>query len=182
MSLELRKYAKRDNLTRRLKKVLGDTVLRKVPEEEAALYGGGAFDYRKNEIIMAKDDPSILAHEIGHAHFQKSMLGKLTQNIPARAAHALGPLAGFAPIAGDAIRSTSGKALAIAAPLLLAAPTLVSEGVATYKGHSLLTEAGASPEELSDYRKKMLHGFGTYAQSPIAGTALAASGVLLRGL
>lgn len=59
-------------------------------------------------------------------------------------------------------------------PLVTAAPTLISEGMASSKGAKLLKDLGAKKDELEKYKKEMAGAFGTYFSSiPMAAIAAA---------
>ncbi len=131
---------------------------------------GGYYDRDPNRIGMAEENPNTLAHEIGHAEFDKSMLGRITQSRAAHLGHMLGPIAasatGFIPT-----KTPTQKALALGLPLLATMPTMVSEGVASVKGHGKMKEHGATEEELSAYRRQLAKAYLTYAAYPASGLA-----------
>lgn len=154
-----------------------------LPHTLAKQVGGGAFlnrdhgDIKAPSIVVDPDAPdqNILAHEIGHAQFQDSALGKFTQHPVARGAQLAAPLASYA--AGRYLPSSKLKALGIgAASLGLSAPTLISEGAADYKGYQYLKGLGASEEELEAYVKKLMLLQSTYAMLPLASAGLGAVG------
>lgn len=115
-------------------------------------------------------DPYALAHEIGHAEFDTSPEGKLVQN------PLLSPAPGtIASIAGGALggalpKSVKGKALGTligaTAPVV---PSWISEGTASYKGHGALKDIGATPEQLSEYKKSLISPTMSYLALPAAG-------------
>jgi hypothetical protein len=153
---------------------------RVVPHEAAKGSGGGFFapidvGEEKAPFIGVHPDtpnPNILAHEIGHARFHESGLGKVLQNPYVRGGTTIAsPMAAYA--AGRFLPGWKAKALGITgAALGLNAPTLISEGVADYKGHKLLKELGATPEELSAYRSDLLGPQASYLLLPaMAGAA-----------
>lgn len=158
----------------------------------AAQAGGGAYANTRAAKMMGLGDEaqilvdstgkgpsSVLAHEIGHAKFDKSGLGKMTQNIPARLAFNMSSLA--SPLAGVGAGygiDDDRKALAVSAgvPLAIAAPTLLSEGAATMKGLSHLRRAGATPAQMAAARKTLLRAFGSYAGKAGMDTGLGVGG------
>lgn len=123
----------------------------------------------KSFVLMGselKGNPHVLAHELGHAEFDKTMLGKATQNLP------VGQLRN--PMLSMGIGAASGALTGMSdnetvqrvgrwAPLALQAPMLMSEAAASLKGHSNLKRLGATAEQLKRYRRTMLPAFGTYA-------------------
>lgn len=143
----------------------------------------------------------LIAHEIGHAHFDKGEAKGVGEKI-GKAAHKIYLKGGAlqhlvaAPVAGIAagIRSGRKKAnleaegkeesklnrhSAWAAPLVVQTPGLVSEAAASKYGYNLLKKAGASKKYLKHTRGKLLGAFGTYA-AMAAGNA--GTGELARGI
>lgn len=139
---------------------------------EAAAYGGGYFDQVNKEIGLSEKNYQILAHEIGHAEIDKHLLGRIIQSRAVRlASGAMGnALSGL----GAGILMAKGKKWGVLLPTAIALPTLLSEGVASYKGNKLLKEHGATDEQQRDYRNLALKMFGTYAAAPAISTGLAA--------
>ena len=137
--------------------------------------GGGYFSSNPSDkhIGIHDTDPNVhvLAHEIGHAQFDDSLLGSIAQSRIARGIGYIAPFIGLAagPLMGSKGTERALKSLVLA--LGLAAPTLLSEGVADYKGYKLLQQAGASDEELAQYIKKLVVPQSTYLVRPAA-TAL----------
>lgn len=141
-------------------------------------------------------DPSVLAHELGHAQYHRSGRSK---NLLAKAAHkvygrsmplflnpgkssvaftGLGTLSGIA----NEKKKSEGKKLnlwdktrSIAVPALAVSPVLVAEGAASLKGLKMMKESGASKELLKQSKKKMGHAWGTYASR--ASIPVMASGI-----
>jgi hypothetical protein len=140
---------------------------------DSSRYGGGYYHPGENHIgLSKKKDINVLAHEMGHAEFQKDTLGKLTQNRPARIMHVISPAVGV--LAGSSITGTPGqravKSLILA--LGLSSPTLLSEGMASYKGYHILKEHGATPEELDAYVSGIAGPQSTYLIHPVVATAV----------
>lgn len=138
--------------------------------EYAKHTGGGYYSPNKEDphIGMRGDNPDahILAHEIGHAQFQNSLLGTIAQSSIARGIHKIAPFIGLAagPLLGGTGAARALKSLVLA--LGLSAPTLLSEGIADYKGYKLLQEAGASDEELSKYLRSIIAPQAAYLLRP----------------
>jgi hypothetical protein len=128
----------------------------------ASQQGGGYFDQVKNEIGLSKKDYAVLAHELGHAEVQEHLYGKAIQHPIVRRAFSLTPLAAL----GAGILMAKGKKWGIALPLLTAVPTLMSEGVATWKGGKKLKELKADKQERRGYRAQMAQGLISYAIQP----------------
>lgn len=120
--------------------------------------GGGAYIPGDNTILLGKDGPAILSHEMGHAELQKSLPGRLSQGVLARSAPIL---AGAAGVLGGA--ATGKKSVALGVPLMMNVPQLANEAAASIKGHRFLRDAGASKEDLSGARKEMLKNYSRYA-------------------
>ena len=139
----------------------------------------GLGDEAKIILPEGKSPAGVLGHEMGHAQFDKKFLGKATQNIPARIAFNLStigsPLAGAAAGYGIDDKAT-GMGVAAGIPLAIAAPTLLSEGVASVKGMGNLRRAGANPAQLAAARKTLLRAFGTYAGKAGMDTGLGLGG------
>lgn len=134
-----------------------------VPIEEghadADDYGGGFYDTTTKTIGIGKGrDHESLAHELGHAEIDQSLLGKVIQH---RLLHSLFPLTPVAGALGGVLLSR-GKKWGALLPIATAAPTLISEWLATRKGAKQLEDVGATPEELEAYRKNLATSFATY--------------------
>lgn len=146
---------------------------------ERAVKMSGMGDEAKILLPHGKSPAGVLGHEMGHAQFDKKLLGKATQNIPARIAFNLSslgsPLAGAAAGYGIDDKAT-GLGVAAGIPLAIAAPTLLSEGVASFKGMGNLRRAGANPAQLAAARKTLLRAFGTYAGKAGMDTGLGLGG------
>lgn len=140
---------------------------------EAAQYGGGYFDQVKKEIALSEKNYETLAHEVGHAHLDKHLLGRLIQSRAARVASGIVPnvLAGI----GAGLLMAKGKKWGLLLPAALAAPTVLSEALASHKGGKLLDEAGATAEQRESYDSNMRRGIGTYLLAPALGTLVAST-------
>ena len=151
-----------------------------IREDDLAKYTGGAFynrDSDGNPYIGYSGDLSIpyLAHELGHAEFDKSRLGRFTQHPIARS---LFPAAMVAGLAAGAVAPSRWKIPAsMLVGTLAGAPTLISEGVATYKGYQRLKELGADDAQLREYAKSMVMPSLSY----IAGTTFAPASLTALG-
>lgn len=144
----------------------------------------------------------LIAHEIGHAHFDKGKakgvgekIGKVAHKIYLKGGGIVhhNILPGVAGIAAG-IRSGKKKAdleeegkeesklnkhSAWVAPLAVQTPGLVSEGAASKYGYNLLKKAGASKKYLKHTRGKLLGAFGTYATTALGNIGI---GELARGV
>lgn len=121
--------------------------------------------------------PAVLAHELGHAEFDRTRLGRVLQNPIFR--HSLNSLALPASAIGGvlAARSDSGAApyAAMALPALMHAPTLISEGAASYNALKKLRNIGASAADISKARRQLAGAFGSYlGHAGLSGLAAAA--------
>lgn len=139
--------------------------------EDAAQYGGGYFDQVKKEVGLSDKDYRVLAHELGHAEIDKNLLGRIIQSRTMRLVS--GPLGNALSAIGAGFLMAKGKKWGVLLPTAVALPTLLSEGVASYKGSNLLKEHGATDEQRRDYRNLALKMFGTYAAAPAISTGLA---------
>lgn len=140
---------------------------------EAAEYGGGYFDQVKKEIAISDQKFETLAHELGHAELDKHLLGRMLQS---RVARIVGT--GFPNVlsgVGAGLLVAKGKKWGLLLPSALAAPTILSEILATRKGGKLLEEAGASEEQHKSYRKTMSSGLSTYFAAPALATFVASA-------
>ncbi len=140
--------------------------------EEADRFGGGAYNPDDKKVKVspklhgARDEASALAHELGHAEFDKSILGKIVQNPHARA------LSGVSVPIGMLVALTAqgnlARRIALSTGVIAAgqAPTLLGEGVAWAKGHRMLKELGAGPEDLAGLRSDAMRHGSTYLLQP----------------
>jgi hypothetical protein len=113
--------------------------------------------------VRKKEDPAIMAHELGHAEIHADPVGRVIQSWPSRALPAIGTTVAMIDLqkGGEA---TIGKALLLAITTL---PVVGYEGAASLKGLRKLEEAGATKEELAEARDKLLRAWGTYASLPV---------------
>ena len=159
-------------------KVDVDTLIRNsttpVHIDERANWGGNGYYYpSKNYIVLDNTrNPYTLAHELGHAELQKSNMGALMQGRIPRIVHnvspVIGTISGYHMTGGSRERALKSLILALG----LSSPTLLSEGAASYKGHEILQEHGATPEELAEYDKQMTAAFSSYLFEPAMTTSL----------
>lgn len=126
--------------------------------EDAAPYGGGYYDNKTKSIALSSKDHESLAHELGHAEMDKSIFGKTIQHSINRKLFPWTPVAGA--IGGSLL--SKGKNWGALLPILTAAPTLLSEWLATRSGARRLEDIGATPGELETYRKNLSDSFSTY--------------------
>lgn len=172
---ELRKLAAEEHKVpiadvdlRIFKKLSKDSPVKVRIVEEAKHYGGGYFDMINKEIGLSEQSFAVLAHELGHAHVDQHILGRLLQNPLARLPSQPGIQAMAAYGAGVLI--AKGKRWGLLLPAALSAPTIISEMLATHKGGKLLEEAGASEEQQKYYRDKLRSGLASYLVAPAAAT------------
>jgi len=135
---------------------------------------GGYFDPKGDQgkplVAVAKhlegtdEGLSTLAHELGHAEFEKSPIGRVVRSGTLRSLAGAAPLIGvvIAHVAeGNAVRRALLSASAVAA---MQVPLLADEGVAWMKGHRLMKEHGATPQQLKHLRSEALRLGSTYLQ------------------
>lgn len=129
--------------------------------KDADQYGGGYFDQEKKEIVLSKKNYETLAHEVGHAVLQEGIPGKIMQHPTVRAAFFATPAA----VAGAAILVAKKHWWGPLLPLATAAPTLLSEHLATRKGRQLLEAAGVKGKALEHYKDSMWDAYKTYIKA-----------------
>ena len=132
--------------------------------------------------------PEVLAHELGHREFGKTTAGKVFQNPYAYGigtnpvlGMAAGGLAGYAEGTRKAKQKARGEKstkipYGALAPLALAAPMLISEGMASRNAMKMLRESGASGAQLSKARGTLGKAFATYLSRPAMGLGAYAGG------
>jgi len=147
----------------------------------------------KDSVILGKGRLSgadVLAHELGHAHYQYR--GGL-KGFPIEAAHQLAGAGQIAALpvgkligAGVGFKSGLKKAklesvgekeskfnkIQGLAPAIIATPLLVSEGAASRKGLQLLKNAGASEKALKSAKKNLTDAWKSYGSSVLASTGI----------
>lgn len=147
----------------------------------------------KDSVILGKGRLSgadVLAHELGHAHYQYR--GGL-KGFPIEAAHQLatpGQMATFqvGKLIGAGVGFKSGLKKAKLesvgekeskfnkiqglAPAIIATPMLVAEGAASRKGLQLLKNAGASEKALKSAKKNLTDAWKSYGSSVLASTGI----------
>lgn len=138
-----------------------------VPTKEhpsAAAAGGGFYAPGEEPFIgYSSDDPSIMAHEVGHAVEDATPGWRHLQSTPARAAHALSPFAAFGVARYAPKHKLTGAA---ATALALSAPTIANEYRASSTGKELLEALNADPALLEDYQSSMHKNLASYAAVP----------------
>ena len=117
---------------------------------------------------------AVLAHEMGHHLNHKSLqslFGKplalgldLLNNLPV-AYGGLGSLAAFA------LGGRTGREWAWTLPLIISAPRLADEGMASIRGWRYAPALGMKPEDAATGKMELLKAFGSYAL-PVAGSSL----------
>lgn len=140
---------------------------------DAAQFGGGYFDQVNKEIGISEKNYETLAHEVGHAYVDQHVLGRIIQSRAARLASGAvsGTLAGI----GAGLLMAKGKKWGLLLPAALAAPTVLSEALASHKGGKLLEEHGATEEQQESYRQRMRQGMLSYLLAPALGTLVAST-------
>lgn len=140
---------------------------------EAAKFGGGYYDQVKKEIGISEKHYDTLAHEIGHAKVDQHIIGRIIQSRVARVASGIVPgvLAGI----GAGLLVAKGKKWGVLLPSVLAAPTILSEALATREGRKLIEEYGGTQEQKDQYRAKMREGLMSYLMTPLLGTLIASA-------
>lgn len=146
---------------------------------EYAPTSGGVYDQKTRKVTVSPDHQgtekgvSILAHELGHAEFDKSWLGRAVQTPLARAGAGVSLSIGalIALTAEGSLQHRLG--LSTAAVALGQVPLLTGEGVAWYKGHRMLKEHGATPEQLARLRSDAVRYGSTYLQPAASGLGAA---------
>lgn len=128
--------------------------------------GRAYYDSTKRSIGVGESgtdyEPSLLAHELGHAEFDQGTLGALIQHPISRAAATAATPIGF--LIGAVAEGSLARRMALSGGVAAAMqlPLLTGEAVASIKGHRFLKEEGAPQEILDLHKKEMLRGFGTY--------------------
>lgn len=134
------------------------------------------YDRAGKRVVMAPrhlhgEDLSVLAHEIGHAEFDKTRLGFLAQSTLPRAAAGISITIG----ALIAVMAEGGLArrLALSAGTVAAAqvPLLLGEAEAWRRGHEMMREHGATEDQLAQLRHNAMHMGGSYLRPGIVGLA-----------
>ncbi len=136
--------------------------------QSADRHGGGFYSREGAKVVVSPRDTdtdrglSVLSHELGHAKFDKSMLGHFVQDPWVRGAAHMAPMIGavIAAVAEGSFRRR--LALSAGTVAALQIPLLSGEAVADIKGYNMLKEHGASPELLALHRKEMRHGLASY--------------------
>src|SRR5262249_20943279 len=119
----------------------------------------------KQHIGLSEKDYRTLAHEMGHAAFDKTLVGKMLQNgVAYRLLPAAAPVAAMAAGAQWA-KGNKGPALIPAAAVL---PILATEATASLKGDKMLRGLKLTPTEQRKYRLKMLKAYSSYLGIPMA--------------
>lgn len=143
--------------------------------QRADPHGGGLYSRPESKVVVSPKDEatdrglSVLAHELGHAEFDKSMLGHAVQDPLVRGAAFVAPSIG-ALIAAAAEGSFARRlALSMGTVAALQVPLLTGEVVADIKGHQMLKEHGATPELLSLHRGESWRGVGSYLRPGVHG-------------
>lgn len=126
--------------------------------------------------VRKDEDPAILAHELGHSELDREVLGRILQSLPSRLLFPAGSLAGYAIARGG--EPTIGAVIAAASSL----PILTYEGMASLRAVDRLKRVGATDEELSAAKKKLLQAWGSYATLPVEAAGNAATFSLLTHL
>lgn len=152
------KKARNQELVKRLLANARDVEVKIAPR-------GTAFDHHNpmfggSVTAVHGSDAAILAHELGHHDLSKDRIGRLVQNPATTIA---GNASALATAALGLMRPRKGLTAARVITAAAAVPQVAYEGAASYKGLNRLREAGATEEELSAARNKLLRTWGTYA-------------------
>jgi hypothetical protein len=133
----------------------------------------------KSVVRVRKDeDPAVLAHELGHAEFDGTLVGRALQHPATRMISNAGILVGVYAGA-EGLPGSIGAAIVAAS----SAPTMVSEYQASSRALRLLRNAGAKEDEVADAKRKLRAAYSTYALQSSAGAAdVAALAALVRFL
>jgi hypothetical protein len=120
--------------------------------------------------VRDKEDPAVLAHELGHSELDREFVGSVLQSKLVRIGTAVGGIGGA--YAASRGHLTIGAAIAASSYL----PVLAYEGMASMRGIDRMKRVGATEEELAAAKSKLLKAWGTYATMPVAsaGDALTA--------
>lgn len=123
-------------------------------------------------LTSEKFGPHVAAHELGHAAFHGTPLGRAVH-------HTMNPARLGKPVSvGMAAFADPDSTTSKAAPLvgaLSAAPIMVNEGAASLRALRGMRAAGFSPQQLAQGRTQLLKAYGSYA----AGRLLPAVGMPL---
>lgn len=173
---EINKKEISDEEKKVLKNLLKDSKSKGIKIKQERDLGGPSYNPQSNLVNAAgSKNPSIIAHELGHAHYYKNrdagIIGKAAHKakriVPTRL---LNMSASIASGVDKARREERGeeerkilKHSGWATPLVTYSPTLVSEAAASKKGLKLLKKAGASKELMKASKKNLGAAFGTYA-------------------
>lgn len=176
---------------------------------DTAYMQGPAYHPGLDDIGMAGiKDPGALGHEAGHAYYEKQMVGKIKGKGAAdkigkyshkayfKMGGSAGTFMGLSPLSGIASGTISGiraakkeakgekesklnRHMAWALPVMVAAPGLVAEGMASRKGIKMLKESGASKKIINKAKKSLAGAWGTYGSLTAANAGV---GELSRGM
>ena len=145
--------------------------------------GRGYYDSNRKTVSVGEGgtdyEPSLLAHELGHAEFDQSAVGALVQHPLSRAAAKAATPIGF--LIGAVAQGSLARRMALSGGVAAAMqlPLLTAEAVASIKGYRLLKENEAPQEILDLHRQDSLRGFGTYLPLGARALAGAALGTLI---
>ena len=175
----------------------------------ASYMQGPAYHPGFDNIGMAGiKDPGSLGHEAGHAYYEKQIAGKIKGKGAAdkigkyshkayfKMGGTAGTFMGLSPLSGIASGAISGtraakkeakgekesklnRHMAWALPVMVAAPGLVAEGMASRKGIRMLKESGASKKIINNAKKSLAGAWGTYGALTAANAGV---GELSRGI
>lgn len=107
---------------------------------------------------------ALLSHEIGHAHIDRTRLGRAIQGVSANAAGVFAlPLGAVSGLATGGSDDKNVRRAGVLAPALATLPQLAAEGAASISGLRSLKRHGASPAYMRDARKQLAKTWGSYA-------------------
>jgi Zn-dependent membrane protease YugP len=127
----------------------------------------GSYDVIRDKLYAEKGtNPTVLAHEMGHAELSRHAFGKVVQNpltvVGANMATNVSPIAA---IVASGIADPKARIIALAAPSIMKIPQLAYEAGASMKGIEKMEEAGATPKQIEKAKEQLLHAYLTYAGS-----------------
>lgn len=136
---------------------------------------------KKDLILLGEggySNSAILSHELGHSQYTTGVgrsggkIGKVAHKLyqPSKNLSApVGIIAGFhSGVQAEKAKQNGKKesklnrVLPIVTPIVMSAPMLVSEGLASKKGIELLKKSGASKELVNEAKKKLISAGSTY--------------------
>ncbi len=157
-----------------------------LPKDPFIYAGDPKSRFQIDSLLTGKVDASpeaVMAHEVGHARdkLEGGLAGKILQRPLVRGgSQFLGMMAGLGGGAATRIALRDKPLLGIPASIAVGAlggglghvPTLLSERRATDVGLEKLRSAGATEEEVDQYKKELASAYGSYKRSALSGALL----------